>query len=345
MLKRLVQIAVTNKNICPKCSFSQLADTVQVTEKLHEMSEKDSFRKTGETQKSLFEPLSEDISHVSSYLRPTFNFAAYANKSNTIQELVKLGIDLHYIEKKQTDAIPFILGLNFDDIKEHIIFLNQLGLRNEEIARIVTRNPYIFKEELDNLEVRVTYLKYKKFTDDMILRILGNNPFWLSYSTQEIDQKIGFFQKNFKLYGDEVRYLVTKCPKLITYNEEKIKLNIFVVKEEMGFGEEEMKQIILKTPKVFTTEQNKLLKTFEYLHNVMKIPHEKIAVSSGILTCREKRLRERHQFLVKLGRDQSDPRQPNYIAPMNIIKESDANFATEVAKSSIQAYNLFLKTL
>lgn len=130
--------------------------------------------------KSVLEPGDEDISHVSTYLKPTFNFAAYVNKSDTLQQLLKLGVNFHRIEKN-LEAVQFMLSLKFEDIKEHIIFLNNLGLTTEQIGYIISRNPLLLKEDLDNLKVRINYLEYKKFTSETIIHIIKSNPFWLSH--------------------------------------------------------------------------------------------------------------------------------------------------------------------
>lgn len=77
----------------------------------------------------------------------------------------------------------------------------------------------------------------------------------------------------------------------------------------------------------------------------MHIPHEQILQTPEILTCRQRRLKERHQFLVKLKKDQFDPKKPNYIGLIAMVEDNDGQFATEVAKSSAEEYNMFLKTL
>jgi len=69
---------------------------------------------------SVLEPCTEDLSTVAPYFQPSFNFAAYVNNSPTLQELVKLGVDLHSLERKK-DVPEFILQLEFSrDMKEHI---------------------------------------------------------------------------------------------------------------------------------------------------------------------------------------------------------------------------------
>lgn len=132
---------------------------------------------------SVLDPCADDILNAAPYLRPSFNFAAYVNKSETLQELVKLGVDLHRIEsRKDSNLVPFILGLDFEtNIKNHVLFLSDLGVSNENLGGFFTKNPWFFKESLDDLTVRVNYLKSKKFTNEMILRVVQNNPIWLSY--------------------------------------------------------------------------------------------------------------------------------------------------------------------
>ncbi|CAH1992740.1 unnamed protein product [Acanthoscelides obtectus] len=285
-----------------------------------------------------------DYSGVYPYIRQGSIFASSINDSDFLKELLKLGVNFYKLEKN-LESIPFIQGLRFEDVKDHIILLKELGLETHAIGNVITNNPFILKEDLEDLNVRVNYLQYKKFTNAMIARIIEKNPNWLSQSTQEIDNKLGFFQSNFNLSGDEVRLLAVSCPRLVTWELEKVKLNIFVLKEEMGLLPEEMKKVILKKPKIFLNGQHRLLKTFDYLHNTMKIAIETIVETPEILTCRQTRLMQRHMFLEKLGRVQYNPKKPNYVALTTLVSGTDSHFATEVAKSSVAAYNEFLKSL
>lgn len=139
------------------------------------------FVDTDHTKVSVLEECKEDIEHVAPYLRPTFNFAAYVNKSETLQQLVKLGVNLHRIEKT-VDGVPFIMKLDFEkDIKNHIQFLCDRGVDLETVAEIFSNNPLVLKEDLDDLEVRMNYLESKRFNKQMIARILSKNHFWLSF--------------------------------------------------------------------------------------------------------------------------------------------------------------------
>ncbi|KAJ8876171.1 hypothetical protein PR048_024080 [Dryococelus australis] len=86
------------------------------------ISEVDACIISEENPRSALEPPSDgtDLTDLGPYFKPTFNFAAYINKSPSLQELVKLGVDLHKLEHKK--GVPeFILTLDFErDMKEHI---------------------------------------------------------------------------------------------------------------------------------------------------------------------------------------------------------------------------------
>lgn len=180
MLQRTFLFGFKNRKTLIRCS-SQVSEHI-LSKDLNAANanpEESIEYSSSQLTKSVLEPLDEDISHVSTYLKPTFNFAAYINKSDILQQLLKLGVNFHKIEK-DAEAAQFILGLKFEDIKEHIIFLNNLGLTTEQIGYIISKNPLLLKEDLENLEVRINYLKYKKFTNEAILHIIKSNPFWLS---------------------------------------------------------------------------------------------------------------------------------------------------------------------
>lgn len=159
-----------------------------------------------------------------------------------------------------------------------------------------------------------------------------------------------------------MRQLTTKKPKLITSDLKKIKLNNFVLKEEMGFSEEETKRMILNKPSILTkckwplfycyyinfhcvAAQRNMLETFTFVHNTMEVPLETIAEFPDVLTHRKFKVEQRYLFLKMLNKIQFDPTKPLYISLLDIVKGTDAEFSTEVAKSSVQAFNAFLKTL
>lgn len=94
----------------------------------------------------------------------------------------------------------------------------------------------------------------------------------------------------------------------------------------------------------FFPEPDDLIERFSYAHNQMKLSHDMLLQQPEILTSREFRLRERHEFLKMLGRAQYDPEKDMYISPKSIVEGNNYQFVRNVAKSDMETYELFLKT-
>lgn len=134
-----------------------------------------------EEKDSILSPCKEDLSDIGPYIKPSFNFAGYINKSETLQKLVQLGVDLYKVERKK-NSTEFILKLDFEkDMKNHIFFLHDHGVTTEKLGWYLTKNPYIFKENLEDLRVRINYLESKNFNKEMIMTIIAKNPYWLNF--------------------------------------------------------------------------------------------------------------------------------------------------------------------
>lgn len=193
----------------------------------------------------------EDLSDIGSPLTPTFSFAKYANKSHTIQELVKLGVNLYKFEG-QKGMVQYILNLNFErDVMPYIRFLHDCGVPADYLGEFITKNPNIFKEDMDDLHTRIRYLRAHNFSKPMIKDIICKNPNWLLYSTKDIDNRLGYFQNNFRLNGRQVRILTIKGPKVVTYRMVHLLENTFSIKEEMGFDQMQVRKLLLTLPRIW----------------------------------------------------------------------------------------------
>ncbi|KAH8371073.1 hypothetical protein KR093_006132 [Drosophila rubida] len=275
---------------------------------------------------------------------PSFNLAAHVNKSNTLQQLLKLGVDLHSIERRKGLG-EFVLRLDFEqNVKPFLTFLVDQGVSPDDFGRMITKNPLLFKEDLDDLKTRMEYLKSKRFSTEAQQRILTHNPYWLMFSTRRIDRRLGYFQKEFHLSGHDIRLLATKEPRLVTYNMEHIRKSVFTLREEMGFSPKELQTLIVRKPRLMMIPPDDIVERFSYIHNDMGLSHKQIVQCPELLASREFRLRERHEFLKLLGRAQYDPLKDLYISPSDVVQGNNFYFVRNVAKSDLQTYDLFLKT-
>ncbi|KAL2736945.1 hypothetical protein V1478_002324 [Vespula squamosa] len=287
----------------------------------------------------------EDISYIGQYQLPSYNIAKYANSSETIQKLMSLGLKL-YKHETDIDLMEFLLSKDFEkDLFPYIRFLYDCGVPSDYLGEFLTKNPYIFKQDMDDLYTRIRYLRFHQFDIEMIKDILCKNPRWLNYSTRSIDTKLGYFQDNFHLNGEEVRQLTVKNSKLITYKMSHIRENTFAIKEEMGFNKIETKILLLNQPRLWIKCRKNITDTFDYAHNEMKLSHQFIVSQAYVLLCRKRRLEQRHMFLVKLGRAQYDPTKPLYVSLKSLIGGTDNDFCQNVAKTSTDTYDLYLKSI
>lgn len=278
-------------------------------------------------------------------LSKSYHLSSYANQSETLANLVKLGVDLSKIEKDK-EAAEYILKSDFNkDIQPFITFLTDHGVPENELNNVITKNPRLFKESLENLAVRVAYFESKQFAGDMITHIMVRSPAVLSLSTKQVDTQLGFLQKEFRLTGIEVRQVVTRVPKLITWHKNKLQETKTLIAEFLGFTEPELKEILLSQAKVYLTGRHALITRFDYLHNQMCLTHAQILNWPDVFRTRLVIIRPRHLFLVHVGRAQYDPMKENFVPLKQLVSGRDSEFSMNVAKVPVKQYNDFLKTL
>ncbi|KAM6170928.1 transcription termination factor 3, mitochondrial [Erethizon dorsatum] len=275
----------------------------------------------------------------------SFTLQDYVDHSETLQKLVLLGVDLSKIEK-HPDAANLLLRLDFEkDIKQILLFLKDLGLEDNQLGTFLTKNYAIFSEDLENLKIRVAYLQSKNFSKADIAQMVRNAPFLLSFSVERLDNRLGFFQKELELSVKKTRDLVVRLPRLLTGSLEPVKENMKVYHLELGFKRNEIQHMITRIPKMLTANKRKLTEIFDYVHNVMSIPHHVIVKFPQVFNTRLLKVKERHLFLAYLGRAQYDPAKPNYISLDKLVSVPDAVFCEAIANASVQDFEKFLKTL
>uniref|UniRef100_A0A8D0H2I0 Transcription termination factor 3, mitochondrial n=1 Tax=Sphenodon punctatus TaxID=8508 RepID=A0A8D0H2I0_SPHPU len=241
----------------------------------------------------------------------SFTLRDYVDRSETLSRLVLLGVDLSKVEKLR-NAGQLLVKLNFEEeIRKTLLFLKDVGIEDNQLGTFLTKNPYILGEDLKDLEERVAYLTSKKFTKEAILRMVSKAPFLLLFSVERLDNRLSFIQKELGLNVKRTKDLVIRLPRLLTGSLEPIKENLKVYQLELGFKNNEIQHIVSKVPKVLTTNKRKLTEVFDYVHNVMGIPHHIFAHFPQVFNSKLLRIKERHMFLKFLGRAQYDPKQMN----------------------------------
>lgn len=294
----------------------------------------------------LTKPSEDDLLNIRAS-RPTMTLASLVNESNTLQNLVDLGVHLHRWDKN--GHLGLAAKLDFArDVAPTVRFLADIGVEHNDVGRILTLCPQILEETEHNLKARVAYLVSKKFEMQDIAHIVTSSPSWLCFNTRSIDARLGFFQKTFDFHGNEVRQMTVGLPSLITWRgtPNHVKKVIFSFNEEMGFSKEEIKKMTLMDPRILKRRNEKeVLIQFELLHNEAKIPHEILCNFPGSLLANWMYTRPRLRFLESLGRAQFDPSKPNYVSPEMLTVDDDQKFCDEVARCPLELYDKFQLTL
>ncbi|XP_051826848.1 transcription termination factor 3, mitochondrial [Antechinus flavipes] len=275
----------------------------------------------------------------------SFTLQDYVDRSETLQKLVLLGVNLSKLEKRR-GAGTLLLKLDFkNDIQKILMFLKDVGVEDNQLGAFLTENYIILTEDLDNLKTRVAYLESKNFSKTDISRMIVKAPYLLSFSVDRLDNRLGFFQKELGLNVEKTRNLVIRLPRLLTGSLEPVKENMKVYQLQLGFKHNEIQHMVTRIPKILTASKKKLTETFDYVHNVMNIPHHIIVKFPQVFNSKVLKIKERHSFLNYLGRAQYDPQKPNYISLDKLVSLPDEVFCKEIAKASLEDFEMFLKTV
>ena len=100
---------------------------------------------------------------------------------------------------------------------------------------------------------------------------------------------------------------------------------------------------ILRT--IFPVGHEDFCRIFVYVHNEMGLSHELIARTPQIFNQRLKLTKTRHEYLKTLDRAQYDPTKPLFVPLRAFYELNDADFCMEYAKTSVNDFNAYLKSL
>ncbi|KAG7253724.1 hypothetical protein CRUP_022662, partial [Coryphaenoides rupestris] len=208
--------------------------------------------------------------------RNSFSLRDYVDESETLNKLVQLGVALWKLEQRPNVG-TMLLKLDFEtDVVPRLVFLKRIGVENSGLAYILSRNPFILKEDVDHLQSRVNYLVSKKFSPETVASMVTRAPYLLNFSVKRIDNRLAFYQSQLRLNPSTTRDIVARLPRLLCGSLEPVKENLKVCQIELGFKENEIQHIVTRVPNVLSMNKQKLTQTFHYIHNTMKVPHHLI---------------------------------------------------------------------
>jgi len=256
-----------------------------------------------------------------------------------------MGVDVYRWNQPNVKA-KYILTLNFErDCIQHLVFLNELGIKNKDLAQFLSYNPWIFKETIEDLNVRINYLESKGFNQENIRNILIRAPFLLNLSTKMLETKLNWFRNKFHLINNEIHDFVIRAPKLLSLPLQDISNTYFNMHTKLNFEYLELNKLFKQYPKLFIYDYKLIELNFDFLYNEMNISRQRLIDYPPILKQSFQQLRTRCLYLKYLNRQQFDPTKPNFISLKDLCLKTNDLFCQYVTKTSIQHYLNFMKTL
>jgi len=298
------------------------------------------------TDEDIHQSLELYISEMYPSLRPfTFDLAYLINESPTLKRFIEMGVDVYRWNQPNAKA-KYVLTLNFErDCLPHLVFLNELGIKNKHLSEFLSYNPWIFKETIDDLRVRINYLESQGFNSENIRDICIRAPFLLNLSTKMIDTKLKWFRRKFNLTNPTLHDFVLRAPKLLTLPLQDISDTYFKMHTQLGFEHLELQKIFDQYPKLFIYDYKLIELNFDFLYNEMNLSPQRLLDYPPILKQSFQQLRTRCLYLKYLQRQQFDPTKPNFISLKDLCLKTNELFCQYVTKTSVKHYLNFMKTL
>ncbi|OWF34948.1 transcription termination factor 3, mitochondrial-like [Mizuhopecten yessoensis] len=273
----------------------------------------------------------------------SYNLAPFVAKSDVLRFLLHLKVNLAKIESKPNVANSLV-KLNMEqDVVPTMLFLKDAGIPDAKLGKVIGIHPYIF-EEIDKAKLVVEFLQLKKFKKETIAHMIVGAPPILGLKVLTIDERIGTYQKFFNLTGDQARDVMARVPRLLLNRPNELKETIEVFRG-YEFSDQQLKKILLKCPSVFKRpKETNLEHRLEYLLTDIPMDQNTIAEFGYILLYPSNPIKERHQFLLELGRAQYDPTKESYISPTDLVCTPELKFC-KLARTTPAVFKAFKKTL
>lgn len=153
--------------------------------------------------------------------------SAYVNHSENLQKLISLGINISWL-RFNPDIASHVLRMDFEkDFMPRLLFFKDLGFENEQIANVFDRNPFVYIDPVQEFEETVEYFQSKKFTVECVRDVVMATPRVLTTPVKLLDKHLGYVQHEFRLSGDQVRFVLGQAPKLFDSSNTEIKVSVW----------------------------------------------------------------------------------------------------------------------
>ncbi|CAG2209556.1 MTERFD [Mytilus edulis] len=214
-------------------------------------------------------------------------------------------------------------------VKESLVLSNlvMLGVSLAEIEKQGAADMLVQLNYENDVQPLLLFLKEIGVADADLCRVITKNPFLFKAEITDLKVRINYLRSK--------RFSKDNIASIVTRNSKALSLTVEQLDGQLGFYQKQFKLSDIK----------QLSANFDYLHNVMGLSHKDVLMWPQIFQTITDRLKRRHQFLASLGRDQYDPKKENFVSLHDLVSGTDKFFSENVAKTTIELHDNFIKTL
>lgn len=156
---------------------------------------------------------------------------------------------------------------------------DELGLGEDIMWKITNSAGSVLGMKVSNIRAKVDLLRNTiKLSDDELRQLLSSMPSLLQLSANKnLSPTILFLIRQLDLGTKDLRVLVLGCPSLLTYSIQNLQKKLEYFQNTLGCTLEETRKLLLKEPKLMASSaQEGLLSRYRFLRNELEIPRDDI---------------------------------------------------------------------
>lgn len=295
-----------------------------------------------------------------------------------VDYLLSLGLDESTLQRiVRRRRACFYVKIN--KVKERLGYLMSLGIKNEDIAKMITRHPQVLEYTVDRMmKPRVQYLQSIGVPETRLGRVITVSPSLLECSLEgSLKRRVRFLVEEVGVKEGDVSKIVLLSPQILTQSiTDSLRPRInFLLKvglsqegvakmvkkhpqllhysirdgiqpridffRSIGLSDHEIAIVLSRSSQVLSLSVEKSLKPkCDYLIEELNCGLQTIVSFPAYLSLSlEQRIRPRHKFLKVLKR------RPSGSFPIRILAVTDQEFCERWAKSTVEEYHTFRQSL
>ncbi|KAL3700317.1 hypothetical protein R1sor_018339 [Riccia sorocarpa] len=185
-------------------------------------------------------------------------------------------------------------------VMEKVNLIKSIGVKSEEIPRVVSTNPRVLSTSSRSLELKLQYLKQLGLLPDDIKKLVVSYPKALSFGLKNGRLPLVDFLSSKGVKDSEITKVVSRCPQLISLNVEMKLQPAIEVLESVGMKGGSLAKALVTQPSLL---RRKLKRNIEYCQS-LGLDEKPRVIARLLVTCpnfSEEGCKARMNYLESLG--------------------------------------------